>query len=164
MTPQAGVGTGLGGLAAAGAGGSAIAYAAGAFNGNEPTYLSQALKAVSEQNKEYIGRNVNKKIESLLSEKTGTTPKYLDSLKGAWDRMVDDANPLLGKPGGNTSDLFQETKLESKKGEISTYTSKWCEHTAKKTLIEIPKAAGDGKNIWDAFNEACFWKKATVSG
>ncbi|WP_216082645.1 hypothetical protein [Candidatus Mycoplasma haematohominis] len=167
MTPQAAIGTGLGGLAAAGAGGTAVAYAAGAFKGTEnkttnnkePTYLSQALKENSSPIKEYIG-NSNDKIKTLLGD--NNTPKYSETLKGAWEKMTEDpSGTSLNKPSTDKDALFKEAIDENRKTEISGYTSRWCEHTANKPLSAVPTVDSGDKNTWDAFNKACFWTKAT---
>ncbi|WP_216082651.1 hypothetical protein [Candidatus Mycoplasma haematohominis] len=168
MTPQAAVGTGLGGLAVAGAGGTAVAYVAGAFKGTEnkktneqeqPTYLSQALEVASKKGKEYIGKNDNNRIKALLGE--SKTPKYSEALKNVWEKMTDDTSGnSLGKPSTDKNELFKETIEETNKESISTYTSKWCEHISKKPLSVIPATDSGEKNAWDAFNEACFWTKA----
>ncbi|GCE63067.1 hypothetical protein [Candidatus Mycoplasma haematohominis] len=165
MTPQAAVGAGIGGLAAAGAGGTAVAYAAGAFKGTEnkknndqePTYLFQALKLDPNNTKEYIGKNESDKIKNLLG--VDQTPKYSDTLKESWDKMIDDTpGTTLNRPNTGKDELFKLT--EDSKNQISTYTSKWCEHIAKKPLSTVPTSEGKDKNTWEAFNKACFWTKA----
>ncbi|GCE63054.1 hypothetical protein MHSWG343_00320 [Candidatus Mycoplasma haematohominis] len=166
MAPQAAVGTGLGGLAVAGAGGTAVAYAAGAFGEKESkkneevkTYLSQALEVASKKGKEYIGKNDNNRIKVLLGE--SKTPKYSEALKNVWEKMTDDTSGnSLDKPSTDKNELFRETIEETNKESISTYTSKWCEHISKKPLSVIPATDSGEKNAWDAFNEACFWTKA----
>ncbi|GCE63062.1 hypothetical protein [Candidatus Mycoplasma haematohominis] len=164
MTPQAAVGTGLGGLAAAGVGGTAVAYAAGAFGEKEikkdeevKNYLFQALAASSNAGKEYIGENKDSRIKTLLAD--STSPKYSETLKNVWDKMNDDTSEnSLGKPNTDKDELFKETIEEANKESISTYTSKWCEHISKKPLSEVP-TTGVNQNTWDAFNKACFWTK-----
>ncbi|WP_216082668.1 hypothetical protein [Candidatus Mycoplasma haematohominis] len=165
MTPQAAAGAGIGGLA--GAGGTAVAYAAGAFNGKESkkkekvgeTYLSQASKLNSKENKEYIGTNDKDRIKTLLGE--NNSPKYADTLKEAWDSMEDnDSGTTLGKPSTRKDELFQKIAEGNNKDDISNYTSKWCEHIAKKILFSVPTSEGKDKNTWEAFNKACFWNKA----
>ncbi len=92
MTPQVAAGAGIGGLVAAGAGGSAIAYAAGAFDGNKSTntdntsavsliYRSQAEEELKNDNKEYIGNNLEGRIKKLLYDENAKDGAYLTSVK-----------------------------------------------------------------------------------
>ncbi|GCE63711.1 hypothetical protein [Candidatus Mycoplasma haematohominis] len=149
MTPQA-VGSGIAGAALLGGGGTLAAYAAGAFD--KPTFGSWSKKDDSTKDKTYIGNN-EAKIKALL----GSTSTYKNSLKGVWDNMEDIPNTTPAKPTGAANTLFVESMDDNKKNSVSAYVRKWCEHTYRQELKEVPKQESDlNKNKWDAFKDACF--------
>ncbi|WP_216083334.1 hypothetical protein [Candidatus Mycoplasma haematohominis] len=148
------------GAALLGGGGTLAAYAAGAFE-KEPvnTYKTQVLADDTVKTKEYIGDSTEKIKKHLEGDKN---PKYSDTLKGVWDDMADDAKKTMQKPSEEKDNLFSESNLTSKKGEISNFVNKWCEATSRETLQEKPsnETSPEGKK-WKAFKDACFYKAST---
>ncbi|GCE63892.1 hypothetical protein [Candidatus Mycoplasma haematohominis] len=117
MTPQAAVGTGLGGLAAAGAGGTGIAYMAGAFE-TTSTYLTQAKEDVDiKGKKEYIGGN-KAEITKLLTENT-KNEAYQTALDEVWDDMSD--VELKKKESGLNKPVKGDIKTEGKSEDVAVY-------------------------------------------
>ncbi|WP_216082654.1 hypothetical protein [Candidatus Mycoplasma haematohominis] len=166
MTSQAAVGTGLGGLAAAGAGGTAVAYAAGAFGGDKSTnsdntsvasltYRLQAEEELKTEKKEYIGNNLEDRIKKLLYDASTKDSNYLTSVKGVWTDMNKQDKMQEDQPGSD--DIENSDKQDS----IVDYINKWCEAVSVQTLSTKPttESSNEGKKL-KAFKKACFWTKA----
>ncbi|WP_216082681.1 hypothetical protein [Candidatus Mycoplasma haematohominis] len=158
MTPQAAVGAGLGGLAAAGAGGTGIAYAAGAFGGKESktdesskeTYLSKASKPTLSANKKYIGEDgQDTRVKSWLQSSDQGT-QYKQDLGNSLSEMT-----LTEDTGKPTDEMINKLKtpgnLEASEAETTyNYTKKWCE--VKKVVIYDSSRTGE----FDIFQKVCF--------
>ncbi|GCE63088.1 hypothetical protein [Candidatus Mycoplasma haematohominis] len=160
MTPQVAVGTGLGGLAAAGVGGSAIAYAAGAFEGKEKktdentikTYFTEAKKDNTNANKKYIGGDgQDVKVKKWLKE-SDKEKQYKKDLGDNLGSMELSGSASNDKP---TEEMINNLKTPNKLDEsaatkIYDFTHKWCE--AKKGLTYDVNSTTE----FDIFKKVCF--------
>ncbi|GCE63707.1 hypothetical protein [Candidatus Mycoplasma haematohominis] len=153
MTPQA-IGAGVAGTAVVGGGGTLAAYAAGAFG--KETYLTQAQKdSEIKGKKDYIGDNKTE-IQALWDD-----TNYKTNLKSAhWDNMDAQDISTSSKPEKTVKNQVDDT---SKKSEVATYVSAWCQAVSVKELDSIPRNATEDENKdhkrWEAFKFACFKTK-----
>ncbi|GCE63043.1 hypothetical protein MHSWG343_00210 [Candidatus Mycoplasma haematohominis] len=169
MTPQAAVGTGLGGLAAAGAGGTAVAYAAGAFS--ETTY-KDFEDYVNKKGLIYIEEVEDTKsnsIKKLLDEDHNNSNGYREKLKGKWDSLpssFSDGSATKTKPTGVTSpnSFAASSAALEKSSEISDFTKAWCKVTKKKTDKDgkaWTEATLKANSDWQIFSEVCVIPKSS---
>ncbi|GCE63078.1 hypothetical protein [Candidatus Mycoplasma haematohominis] len=170
MTPQVAAGVGLGGLAAAGAGGSAIAYAAGAFNKKDEVVTYANFEAyVRSKNWTYIGGledTANNSIKNLLDEdKTSQKNGYRDKLSAEWGKMKH--SDLTGtvkptKPSEEASALFKSSDAAlDKSSDISAFVKAWCEVKKDKIPGNNEKWTEDtltADEDWKVFEEVCLIK------
>ncbi|GCE63085.1 hypothetical protein [Candidatus Mycoplasma haematohominis] len=175
MTPQAAVGTGLGGLAAAGAGGTAVAYAAGAFNkvDEETTYANfgEYAKKIGLTYIGNIGDEEANSIKKLLDEdKTGNANGYRDKLKSRWDSIVETSlngkdNVTVTKPTNVKDKLVTGDEL-SESENISKFTKAWCELKKDKSPSEGQQWTENtlkADEDWKTFKEVCVFSGSNTA-
>ncbi|GCE63513.1 hypothetical protein [Candidatus Mycoplasma haematohominis] len=147
MTPQMATGAAAG-IAVAGAGGTAIAYASGAFG--YPTYFSVAKEAEEIKNKKkYIGDN-EKEVKGWLKEANKETT-YKQALKTKLSSM--DGKGLPTKPDQTIINKLEtpNTLEENEATSIYNYVTAWCD--SKK---DLKHKEGGTNDTFDVFKGVCF--------